>query len=247
MLSRRFLAGIAPGTLIFFLTQGIELIHTGRFPYTWKYGIAHAVAILALFALAKARVPVLVQPTVLAVLGLASLGLNFRSHALVCLLASATLFAHRLLGSRIRRGWQFAGVIVFGLVFAYAMPIAARAGLFGLTLQRKTIQLDATHLPMLLTVRTGPPMTITAIMESPLLGWGEERHEADAGVVRPGRASRGPDGARPDVPVRAVLAIAAQRLFRDALDPVGFLGRGRRAGRASARVAAGRLHRHRVE
>ena len=36
--------------------------------------------------------------SVLAVLGLASLGLNFRSHALVCLLASATLFTHRVPG-----------------------------------------------------------------------------------------------------------------------------------------------------
>ena len=80
---------------------------------------------------------------------------------------------------------------MFGLVFAYVMPIAARAGLFGPALQRKTIQLDATHLPMLLAGRTELPMTITAIMQRSLLGWGE-RDEADAGVVRPGRACRGP-------------------------------------------------------
>ena len=78
----------------------------------------------------------------------------------------------RFLGSRIRRGWQFAGIIGFGLVFAYVMPIAARAGLFGPALQRKTIEQDATNLPMLLAGRTEPPMTITAILERPLLGWG---------------------------------------------------------------------------
>jgi hypothetical protein len=109
---------------------------------------------------------------VLAFLGLASLGLNFRSHALVCLLASATLFIHRFLGSRIRRGWQFAGIIVIGLLFAYVMPIAARAGMFGAALQHKTIEQEATNLPMLLAGRTELPMTITAIMEHPLLGWG---------------------------------------------------------------------------
>ena len=131
--------------------------------------------ILILFGLTKARVPPLVQPVVLALLGLASLGLNFRSHALVCLLASATLFGHRFLGSRIRRGWQFAGIIVFGLVFAYVMPIAARAGLFGPALQRKTIEQEATNLPMLLAGRTEPPMTITAILERPLARLGERR------------------------------------------------------------------------
>jgi hypothetical protein len=166
------LAGIAAGTFVFFLTAGIELTHTGNFLDLWKYGIAQAVTILILFGLTTARVRPLVQPVVLAFLGLASLGLNFRSHALVCLLASATLFTHRFLGSRIRRGWQFAGIIVTGLLFAYVMPIAARAGIFGTALQRKTIEQEATNLPMLLAGRTEPPMTITAIMERPLLGWG---------------------------------------------------------------------------
>jgi O-antigen ligase len=79
---------------------------------------------------------------------------------------------HRFLGSWLRRGWQFAGIIVFGLVFAYVMPIAARAGLFGSVLQRKTLEQDAMNLPILLAGRTEPPMTITAILERPLLGWG---------------------------------------------------------------------------
>jgi O-antigen ligase len=125
---------------------------------------------------ASARVPPLVQPVVLALLGLASLGLNFRSHALVCLLASATLLTSRVLGSRIRRGWQFAGIIGFGLVFAYVMPIAARVGVFGPALQRKTFEQDATNLPMLLAGRTEPPMTITAILERPFLGWGSAKN-----------------------------------------------------------------------
>jgi hypothetical protein len=170
------LAGIAAGTLAFFLTEGIELSNTGSFLDLWKYGIAHAVTVLVLFGLTKARVPSLVQPTVLALLGLASLGLNFRSHALVCLLASAILLIHHLVGSRIRRAWQFAGIVAFGLAFAYLMPFAARAGVFGPALQRKTFEQDATGLPMLLAGRTEPPMTITAILERPLLGWGSAKN-----------------------------------------------------------------------
>jgi hypothetical protein len=166
------LAGIALGTVVFFLAKGIQLTQTGSFLDLWKYGIAHSVTILVLFGLTTLRFPSLAQPLALALLGLASLGLNFRSHALVCLLASAILFTNRFLDSRIGRGWQFAGIIVFALVFAYVMPVAARAGLFGQALQRKTIEQEATHLPMLLAGRTEPPMTITAIMERPLLGWG---------------------------------------------------------------------------
>jgi hypothetical protein len=99
------LAGIGAGTFVFFMTEGIELSNTGSFLDLWKYGIAHAVTILIVFGLTTARVRPIVHPVVLALLGLASLGLNFRSHALVCLLASATLFIHRFLGSRIQRGW----------------------------------------------------------------------------------------------------------------------------------------------
>jgi hypothetical protein len=166
------LAGLATGTLAFFLTQGIELTQTGSFLDFWKYGIASAITILVIFGLTLARVPALVQPAALAVLGLASLGLNYRSHALVCVLASATLVINHVLGSRIRRGWQFAGLIMVGLVFSYLMPIAARAGLFGSALQRKTVEQDAFNVPLLLAGRTEPPMSITAILERPLLGWG---------------------------------------------------------------------------
>jgi len=166
------LAGIGAGTVVFFLTKGIELTHTGSFLDLWKYGIAHAATILILFALKTARAPLVLHSLVLGVLGLASLGLNFRSHALVCLLASATLFSHRFFGSRIRRGWQFAGIIAFGLLFSYVMPIAARMGLFGPALQNKQIEQEATNLPILLAGRTEPPLSIAAITDHPLLGWG---------------------------------------------------------------------------
>lgn len=166
------LGGIGAGTVGFFLTQGIELTHTGNFLDVWKYGIAFGATVVLLFCLVKVRVPALATAAVLAVLGVVSLGLNFRSHALVCLLAAAVLFGNRFLGRRIGQVWQFAAVAVFGLAFAYVMPIAARTGVLGPALQRKTLQVDATHLPLLMAGRTEPPMSLTAIMERPLLGWG---------------------------------------------------------------------------
>lgn len=170
------LAGIATGTVVFFLIHGIELTRTGSFLDLWKYGIAHSVTILILFGLTKARAHPLAFPMVLGLLGLISLGLNFRSHALICLVAAATIFTRQVLGSRIGRGWQFTGIAVFGLVFAYVMPIAARTGMFGPALRRKTFEQDSTNLPQLLAGRTEPPMSISAILERPLLGWGSAKN-----------------------------------------------------------------------
>jgi len=166
------LAGLGIGTVVFFLTSGIELTHTGSFHDIWKYGIAHGVTVVLVVVLTLRRVPALPQAAVLAVLGLASLGLNFRSHALVCLLAAAILFAQRVAGDRIHRGWQFVGIAGFGSVFAYLLPIAGRAGLFGVALQTKTLEQDTTNLPILMAGRTEPPMSLTAIAERPWLGWG---------------------------------------------------------------------------
>jgi hypothetical protein len=166
------LAGIGAGTIVFFLAEGIALTHTGSFLDLWKYGIAHGVTLVILYGLTITPAPLLVQAVLLAALGLASLGLNFRSHALVCLLAAATLFSHRFLASRIRRGWRFGGIIAIGVLFGNVMPIAARAGIFGPALQAKTFEQDTTNLPVLLAGRTEPPMTLTAIMDRPLVGWG---------------------------------------------------------------------------
>jgi hypothetical protein len=166
------LAGLGVGTVAYFLTKGIELTQTGSFLDLWKYGIAHGVTIVLVVALTMRRTPVLLQSAVLAVLGLASLALNFRSHALVCLLAAAILFAQRLAGGRLHRGWQFAGITCFGFAFAYLLPMAGRAGLFGPALQTKTLEQDTTNLPILMAGRTEPPMSLTAIAERPWLGWG---------------------------------------------------------------------------
>ncbi|MFC7675203.1 hypothetical protein ACFQWH_19095 [Mycolicibacterium sp. GCM10028919] len=166
------LAGIGLGTVVFFLTEGIELTSTGNFLHFWKYGVAHGVTVVFLYAMIRMDLPRLVLPAALAIIGVASLGLNFRSHALVCLIAAAILIARHLLGHRISRAWQFVGVAAFGVLFAFLMPIAARWGMFGAALERKTLEQDATDLPLLLAGRTEPPMTLTAIADRPLLGWG---------------------------------------------------------------------------
>ena len=101
-------------------------------------------------------------------------------------------------------------------------------------------------MPMLLAGRTEPPMTITAILERPLLGWGSAMNltpdvytQAEHLAIRMGFS--------PTFPFDVSLEAAALRLLRDALDPVGFLGRRRCVGCAPARLAAGGLPRHCLE
>src|SRR3954451_2081968 len=56
------LAGLAVGTVVFFLTVGIALTHTGNFMDLWKYGIASAITVLMLYVLTAARAPAWVMP-----------------------------------------------------------------------------------------------------------------------------------------------------------------------------------------
>lgn len=166
------MGGLGLGTVAYFATRGIELTQTGNFLDVWKYGVAPGFTILLLFSLIVAKVRPSRIAGFLLLLGLASLGLNYRSHALVCLLAAATLLTRAYFGDRVSKGWQFIGVLTFGLIFGNVMPALARTGMFGSALKIKTLEQDTAHLPILLAGRTEPPMSITAIMEHPLLGWG---------------------------------------------------------------------------
>ncbi|MDV6295448.1 glycosyltransferase [Rhodococcus aetherivorans] len=170
------LAGIAAGTVIFHLVRGIELTRTGSFLDLWKYGIAQSATILVLFVLVKAGVHRLALPSVLAALGLVSLVLNFRSHALICFVAAATVLTGWVLAPRIGRGWQYAVVFGFAGTFAVVMPSVARTGLLGPALQAKVLQQDSSGLPALFAGRPEPPLSLTAIYERPLLGWGDAQH-----------------------------------------------------------------------
>lgn len=166
------LTGIAVGTTVFFVTQGIELTEGSGFLHLWKYGIAHSATLIILFAAVMVRASVPLTAWLLAALGLISLGLNFRSHALVCLAVAVLLLVQHHLGNRIRKAWIFGGVILFGVLFYFLMPVAARIGMFGPVLQQKTFEQDDTGVPLYLAGRTEPPMSITAILERPFSGWG---------------------------------------------------------------------------
>ena len=167
------LAGIALGTVLYHLIWGVPLTETGNFLDLWKYGIASAVTILVLFALVRLHVSPVWYPAALGLVAVASLVLNYRSHALICLVSAAILFTGRVLAPRIGRVWQYVAVFACGgsVRRGHADDCAGRVARLS-ALQAKIAQQDSARLPFLFAGRTEPPLSITAILEHPLLGWG---------------------------------------------------------------------------
>ncbi|MGU3432767.1 O-antigen ligase family protein [Actinomycetes bacterium M1A6_2h] len=173
------MAGVALGLVLFYVSIGIDLTRTGSFADLWKYGVAPGVTILVLVLATPRSRHAAVAPVLLVVLAGTSLVLNYRSQAFVALASAAivTFFAR----SRGRwPKWQmFGGVGLLGLAFYLAVPVVARTGVLGSALREKiafTDNGDAGGVPALLAGRTESPLSLSAIADRPLLGWGSAQN-----------------------------------------------------------------------
>lgn len=166
------LLGIAFGTVFFYVIIGTFLTSSGGVVDLWKYGIAPSATIALLYALAVRRVRTPMVVTALLAFGALSLGLNFRSHAVVCCAVALLLVL-----SKYRRGilsltTRVVTLGAFAVGFTWTLEFAARAGLLGGSLREKVLMQADGSIPMLLAGRTEPPLSLTAIVQHPLLGWG---------------------------------------------------------------------------
>ncbi|MBY6686558.1 MULTISPECIES: hypothetical protein [unclassified Rhodococcus (in: high G+C Gram-positive bacteria)] len=165
------LAGISLGTVGFYVVLGTDLTTGGSLADIWKYGLAPPMTVLFLYVIASKTV----RPwwSVLALTGLAgaSVLLNYRSHALICVLAAVVVLCRGRRGpmSRVRTAVALA---VAGIAFSVVITSLGANGTLGSKLQEK-VELQATaHVSPLLAGRTEPPLSLTAIAARPLLGWG---------------------------------------------------------------------------
>ncbi|WP_237668899.1 hypothetical protein [Rhodococcus sp. BS-15] len=166
------LLGIASGSVFFYVVIGTFLTSAGGVVDLWKYGVAPSATIAVLYALAACRVRTPQVVTALLALGALSLVLNFRSHAVVCCAAALLLVL-----SKYRRGTlslitRVVTLGVFAVGFTWTLEFAAREGLLGGALRDKVLMQSDGSVPMLLAGRTEPPLSLTAIVQRPLLGWG---------------------------------------------------------------------------
>ncbi|MGV8872420.1 MAG: hypothetical protein ACOH2Q_07840 [Rhodococcus sp. (in: high G+C Gram-positive bacteria)] len=165
-------AGVALGSCLYFLTSGLPFASLSTFEDLWKYAFAPYVTLIGLYVLVRMKVPVQIQAVFLVLLAGASLVLNFRSHALVCLGSAAILLVTWLARENISRFTQFLIVAGVGAGLGTLIPAIARSGIAGEAVKAKTELQDSTGVPAILAGRTESPLSIAAIIDKPIFGWG---------------------------------------------------------------------------
>lgn len=140
----------------------------GSFEDLWKYGIAFTFTIFTLYLLARTDSAV-AGIIALIILGTFGTVLNYRSFGLVCGIAAAICIAKLGTGRHIALRIATAGGIL--ALLAVLLPQALSSGVFGATVQAKTVAQTEAGGPLLLGGRTEPPLSIAAITERPF-GWG---------------------------------------------------------------------------
>ncbi|GAA1460718.1 O-antigen ligase family protein [Williamsia maris] len=167
------MVGVSVGTIGFYAVLGTALTADGVLAALWKYGFAPAVTLLVLYAIARSpRHRPMAACAALVILAAVSVALNFRSHALICLCAALLVFVDRLRRRPTSLPVKVVTVAVIGAAVAKGLEYAAREGLLGSALTDKVEMQSTQHVPSILVGRTEPPLSISAIIDHPLLGWG---------------------------------------------------------------------------
>ncbi len=171
--------GLCVGSCLYYATSGLSVGGLNGFADMWKYAYAPWVTVIGLFVLVRLRVSQSLQAVFLVLLAGASLVLNFRSHALVCLGSAAILLVTHFLGGKMSRVAQIGIVAVFGYALGTVIPAIARSGIAGQAVKLKTESQEISGVPSILAGRTESPLSIAAIMDKPFFGWGSANNITD--------------------------------------------------------------------
>lgn len=177
------LLGIAFGSVFFYVVIGTFLTADGGVVDLWKYGVAPAATITVLYFLATCRIGTSAVVVALLALGALSLVLNFRSHAVICCAVALLLVLSKYRRGALSLTTRVVTLGVFAVGFTWALEFAARGGLLGGSLREKVLMQSNGSVPMLLAGRTEPPLSLTAIVQQPLLGWGNADNISRAAYV----------------------------------------------------------------
>ena len=160
----------------------------------WKFGIAYP-AIFAVVYVACERQGRWAAIVGLFVFGVASLALDYRSAGVVCFLAAAvSMAAPAATGRRLwRRG--SARLLGFGVLaatgLAFAVPRLIERGWFGSVVRDRTAAQSQAG-TLLFGGRKEPPLSMAAIRERPLTGWGSAQNIDQATIAEGVRLAQGP-------------------------------------------------------
>jgi hypothetical protein len=143
------------------------------FTALWKYAIGVPVTIFVLSLLAVFAAPRVAHMVCLTGLSVVSLLLDYRQLGLLCALAAVVLGVG-LSGGRVPLRRLVAALLASGIV-AWGVFQGMTAGLFGSELADRTVvQLSSgsAGTNLLAASRTETPLSLTAIWERPVFGWG---------------------------------------------------------------------------
>ncbi|MET4147156.1 hypothetical protein [Arthrobacter sp. UYCo732] len=160
----------AMGSAMFFVL--FKPKNTDTFEHLWKYGIGPYVAIVCVWMLCALTHRRLIPAVALLVVGSASLFLGFRSHGLVCFFTAVILITK---GRSSKGGFPFFRLIVgAGALYSLyrILPAAVESGVFGEAVRLRTASQLGEDGPAFLAGRVEPPLSIAAISEKWLFGWG---------------------------------------------------------------------------
>lgn len=163
--------GIAVGSIVFFAVVGFPLVNVNTFEDKWKYGYAPFVSLALLYLLIRFKATLAMQIAFMVALAGFSLSQNFRSHALVCFFVASALFVGWV-GKRLHRGIQMLALFVLAYLTSSIVTFVAESGLAGQSVQLKQQSQEVAGVPVILAGRTESPLSIAAIMDRPILGWG---------------------------------------------------------------------------
>ncbi len=145
--------------------------NTDTFPHMWKYGIGPYVAIVCIWLLCSVTHRRVLPFIALIVVGSVSLFLGFRSHGVVCFISAVALLAQ---GRTRKRGCPSSACSLLAAHF-WAFPAFCQRRLRLASLERLcgcARRLSLARTDLIFAGRVEPPLSLAAISEKWLFGWG---------------------------------------------------------------------------
>lgn len=169
----QFIWWLSLSAIVAYLALGTTHEATGLTPWQerWKYGLALPVALIVVATVVRKNRPHVFSATVLLLLGVLGLSMNFRAQAVICAGAAMLVLAKGRKQNRAAfRVGLAASLAAIGI--AGFAPGLISSGIFGQNVAMRTIEQDGDGGNLLLGGRVEPPLSIAAISARPLLGWG---------------------------------------------------------------------------
>lgn len=157
-----------------FITLAGPLNTQGSIAVLWKYGIAYPATALVLYVLAVRFGRYYTSAVALGLVGGWSMLLDYRSVAVVAFISAAIIVSKGTTSSKAAlRTLILGGAAAITLVIT--VPQLIESGYLGESAQLRSLEQTDEGAPLILGGRAESPLSAAAIIDKPLLGWGDQQ------------------------------------------------------------------------